>query len=455
MSTIFSAKKILVVGLGISGQAAAHFLLAHYANVYGFDDNREMLVNTPLIQALQEKGLQLWQENDFHGIDAFDWIVLSPGISFRHSLLQRARQLQIPIMGEIELGCCVAKNPIFGITGTNGKTTVTLLITHILQTCQKSAHALGNVGIPFTQELLHLNTDENIVLELSSYQLETMTKICLDIGVILNITPDHLDRYSSLEEYAKTKCRIEYCLKSQANLYMGESSWYNYGHFLKIKKPLLYGYTNTCFIWTDLQNVYRNQKKVLALPTPLQDKKSHELENFLIAYAVCAEKGVPAEDFLYAWETFKKPSHRIEFIRKFQGIRYYDDSKGTNIDAVIRAVQFVDGPIILIVGGVDKGSSYSPWIESFKGKVKLICAIGQAANKIHAQVSPYFPTLVFESLEKALHAAVRGSEEGDAILLSPGCASYDMFKDYKHRGMEFQRLVHQTYTSVSYTTCNG
>ena len=344
-------------------------------------------------------------------------------------------------MGEIELGCQVAKNPMLGITGTNGKTTVTLLVTHVLQHCAQAAKALGNVGIPFTRELLNIDVQSTLVLELSSYQIETLYQPCLEAGLILNITPDHLDRYQNMEAYAKAKCEIERSLKPGKDLYMEESAWQQYGHLLKSQKPRLYGYHASNFISTDLFTVFRDGKKAFDLPSGLRNKKSHDLENLLAAYALCADRGITGEGFLDAWQSFKKPSHRIEFFIEHQGVRYYDDSKGTNIDAVMRAVQSLEGPLILIAGGVDKGAAYTPWIEVFRNKVKLICAIGQAAGKIHEQIASQIPVMVFNSLDEAVQQATQVVQKGESVLLSPGCSSFDMFKDYVHRGQEFQRIV--------------
>ena len=439
----FSSKKYLILGMGISGRSAAQFLLSHGAIVQGVDRDPNLLMNHPEIQQLKQSGLTVSGETDFKTIQSFDCMVLSPGIPSTHPLIQSAKEINLPIIGEIELGCRVATQPIFGVTGTNGKTTVTMLITHVLQTSGVQAKALGNVGVPLTRELLNFSSENKIILELSSYQLETLHQPCLEAGIILNITPDHLDRYSSLEAYAQAKCGMERAIKPTGRLYMEERAWDEYGHLLNIQRPYLYGYTKNCFIQTDLKAVFQDGKKVVELPESLRNKNSHELENFLAAYALCADQSVADEVFISGWSSFKKPRHRIEFVKEWNGVRYFDDSKGTNIDAVIRAVEVFEGPITLIAGGVDKGSSYVPWIEKFKNKVKLICAIGEAAGKLNEQLSSKFPVVIFTSLDEAVNYAARMAKRGETILLSPGCSSFDMFKDYVHRGNEFQRIVHE------------
>jgi UDP-N-acetylmuramoylalanine--D-glutamate ligase len=372
---ILTKKKVFVIGMGMSGRSAVHFLIAHDAIVHGVDRHAHLLENHPEIQELIKAGLTVQLEKDCTEISRFDLIVLSPGVSDDNPLLKAACEANLPIIGEIELGCRFAENPMIGITGTNGKTTVTLLVTHVLKYCGYLTHALGNVEVPLTRELLRISSDDFVVLELSSYQIDTLYQPCLEGAVLLNITPDHLDRYKTMEAYAQAKCNIERCLKAKAPLYIEETAWHHFGHFLKTKTPRLYGYLETSFIYTDLCAVYREGKKIFELPSALRNRKSHDLENLMAAYALCADKGVDGAAFLQAWATFKKPSHRIEFVVEHQGIRYYDDSKGTNIDAVMRAIQSLDGPIILIAGGVDKGFSYHPWLEIFKDRVKSICAI--------------------------------------------------------------------------------
>jgi UDP-N-acetylmuramoylalanine--D-glutamate ligase len=439
----FADRKVLVVGMGMSGRSAVEFLLAHEASVHGIDRDAQLLANHPEIQALKQAGLTVCSEKDFQNIAQFDLVVLSPGIPLNHFVVQSAQQAKVSVIGEIELGCQVAKNSMLGITGTNGKTTVTLLVTHVLKHCGQLARALGNVGIPFTRELLNIDPQKMIVLELSSYQIEMLYHRCLEAGLILNITPDHLDRYQTMEAYAKAKCEIERSLKSESHLYMEEKAWQQYGHLLKNKKPHLYGYCKTSFIHTDLTAVFRDGKQAFELPPALKNKKSHNLENLLAAYALCADRGITGTAFLEAWQSFKKPGHRIEFVMEHQGVRYYDDSKGTNIDAVSRAVQSLEGPIILIAGGVDKCSPYTPWLEEFRDKVKLICAIGQSAGKIHEQLASKIPVMMFNSLDEAVQQAAQYAQRGESVLLSPGCSSFDMFKDYTHRGNEFQRIVRE------------
>ncbi len=437
----YKGQRALIVGMGMSGRSAAHFLLVQGAIVQGIDRDPS-LQSLGEIEDLQKLGMRVQHEQESLDVKDFDFIVLSPGVPPTHPVVKAAKAAQIEVVGEIELGCRMLKQPAIGITGTNGKTTVTLLVTHILKQSGYPAKALGNVGVPFTRELMALQAQETIILELSSYQLETMQQKILEQAVILNVTPDHLDRYASMEEYASAKFNIGRCLTHAGKLFVEDKAWQDYGSLLQHGEANRYGYDEACLVYTDLQSVFYGGRRVFDLPTLLRGKRSHDVENILAAYALCAGR-VSGEQFLHALASFKKPSHRIEFVLEKKGVRYYDDSKGTNIDAVVRAVQSLEGPIILIAGGVDKGASYHPWVDAFRGRVKAIYAIGQAAEKMHRELSAHFPLKIAASLDLAVRQAADQAQEGETVLLSPGCSSFDMFKDYAHRGEEFQRIVRQ------------
>ena len=439
MANAYQNKRALVVGLGASGQSAAHFLLLNGSQVVGVDQNKE-LQDHPEIAKLCVRGMKFFYEGDLLDLNSFHLVVVSPGISPKHPIYQAAKQAGIEIVGEMELACRSLKQKFLAITGTNGKTTVTLLIEHVLNRSGKKVRALGNVGTPITAALCQDSSeDEIIVAELSSFQLETLNSQIIDVGVILNITPDHLDRYSSLEEYAKSKIHMQACLKPNGKLFVEEACFKKYRSLFQ-GDLLTYGYGTDCHLYTDLSAVFFGGRKEFTLPVALQ-KPSHDLENILAAYALCREMNIGADQFCSALASFKKPSHRIEYVRTHKGVSYYDDSKGTNIDAVIRAVASLPGNIILIAGGVDKGSPYAPWISSFEGKVSQICVIGEAAPKIKEELGRCFTVHLFETMEGAVKYASQAAKPNEHVLLSPGCSSYDMFKNYAHRGEEFQRIV--------------
>jgi UDP-N-acetylmuramoylalanine--D-glutamate ligase len=421
--------KILVIGLGKSGRAAYELLLQEGYRVIGTDDNADLLTK------LVSQGIHV----DPHPrIEEFDQVVLSPGVPPTHPLYIKARELKKEIIGEAELALSRLQQPCIGITGTNGKTTVTLLTEHILTASGLKARALGNVGTPLTS--YKGNDQEIMVVELSSFQLELMKTSVVDIGIILNITPDHLDRYTTMEEYAQAKCRLQNLMKSTGIFWVHQCVVKNFKPLLKLNYQT-YGTDYHCTCWTDRTALRAGEKIETILPIRYRDLGRHESENVLAAWILCKKFGVSPSAFFAGLETFKKPAHRIEFVATLDGIDYFNDSKGTNIDATIKAVEAMTKNVILIAGGVDKGASYEPWKKSFIGKVKQVFAIGQASARIAQELKPEFEVEIVSTLQDAVECARRRAQAGMSILLSPGCSSYDMFRDYAHRGDEFKKFV--------------
>lgn len=423
-------KNILIVGFGLSGRSAAQFLVARGMNVIAVDDKCDEIPRSSSIEIFKDvpKGI------------SFDYAVCSPGIAPTHPIIRQLNDQYIKIISEVELAFEHIKNPVIGVSGTNGKTTVTLLTAHILNACGMKACALGNVGIPLTSAIDTLSLKEIVVAELSSYQLEGLNVPILDASALLNITPDHLDRYHSMEKYAEAKMKLQKITKDSLRFYIDQKSYSEYGTFLKNSPVSTFGYGDQT-LSTDLKSIFFDGNHLVDLPGTLQNKKCHDLENFLAAFALCWSMGAAPQAIQSAYENFTKPSHRIEFIKELQGIKFYDDSKGTNIDAVIRAVESIEGSIHLIAGGVDKGSSYFPWVSGFHNKVKKVYAIGQSSQKIHQELENSIDVELFPSLESAVIAAYQNAMLGENVLLSPGCASFDMFKDYVDRGLSFQKII--------------
>lgn len=448
MAQRLEGKKVLVIGLGMSGRSAAKFLLEQGAIVTGVDQKQEALDHREVVD-FRQRGMKTMLETSPIDLKVLDLVVVSPGISSTHPLYRSAISAGKEMIGEVELACRYIKQKFIGITGTNGKTTVTLLIAHVLNQAGLRAKALGNVGVPIASEVAALQgSTDVIVAELSSFQLDTMYSKVIDAGVILNITPDHLDRYGSMEEYAKSKIHMKDCLKPQGVLYVEDKSYQEFLPLFGNFKPRRYGYTKDCDISTDKMHLSFQENIEYLLPLEYRGRVSHDLENMMAAYALCRDIGVSAKQFFEALKSFAKPSHRIEFVRNINGVAYYDDSKGTNIDAVIRAVNSIPGEILLIAGGVDKGAAYTPWIDAFGDKVKSICAIGQAAPKIKQDLSHAMQVEICESLGAAIAFATKVAKSGQNVLLSPGCSSYDMFRDYAHRGDEFKRIVNELNQGV-------
>lgn len=453
----FANKKILVLGLGKSGQAAASLLLFLKAQVYATDD--ALVPPKESVTALEQEHLKLIDRYEAcRAIKEFDAIVVSPGVPKQHPCYMAAIASSQLILGEVELAAqFLTKAVCIGITGTNGKTTCTLFLEHLLQQAGIRALAVGNVGMPLSaiaeafcrkQALAQMSasipfhTYTHFIIELSSFQLETMHTPFLDVAVLLNITADHLDRYANFDDYAQTKFKIFKCLKPTSPAFIEQKAFKCFPH-LATTTLHTYGYHKHNTVAIDDERIYLHQQPEAFLPLPLRGVQHHDIENFMACYAVGRALGLAAEHMISAFFSFKKPPHRIEFVAEIDGINFIDDSKGTNIDAVCRAVQSLSGNIILIAGGVDKGASYVPWIASFAGKVRYICAIGQAAGKIEQELSAAIPVRCFAGLADAVWHARAMAHKGDTVLLSPGCASYDLFIDYAHRGREFKRIINQ------------
>ncbi len=419
--------KTLVIGLGKSGRAAYDLLLKEGHTVVGTDDNSDLL------NKLEGINVQTHPR-----VEEFDLIVLSPGIPPTNPLYIKAVELGKEITGEAELALSRLHQPCIAITGTNGKTTVTLLTEHILKTSGLKARALGNVGTPLTS--YQGEPQEIMVVELSSFQLELMKTPVVDIGIILNITPDHLDRYTTMEEYAKAKCRLQNIMKSPGSFWVHQTVVNDFKTLLKSNYQT-YGTDRQCRSWTDKAALKSGEKIETILPIRYRSLGNHESENVLAAWILCKKFGVNSAAFLAGLETFKKPAHRIEFVATLEGVDYFNDSKGTNIDATMKAVEAMTKDVVLIAGGVDKGSSYAPWKKSFAGKVKQVFAIGQAAAKIAQELRPEFEVEIVATLQEAVECARSKAKSGETVLLSPGCSSYDMFKDYVQRGDEFKKFV--------------
>ena len=419
-------KKALIVGLGISGISAARFLLHHGYAVTGLDRDPKSL-----------EGITFCLEKKFSLKETFDLVVISPGVSKEHPVIQEARRKELRVIGEIELALRYKKGKAVAITGTNGKTTVTALIEHVLQESGIKAKAVGNIGMPLTEFFLKQEKDTIAVIELSSYQIETLTEKAFEAAAILNISPDHLDRYEDYKAYAKAKAHIQNCLVKNGELFLYDEVSEDFPDLFS--HGIFFGKKDGDFFQLKGKSIWKKGLFLFNLPDTLMGE--HDCLNALAAFALCETLGASQEKFIQALENFKKPPHRIEFVCDIEGVSFYDDSKGTNVEAVIEAVRSMTGPTILVAGGKDKGFSYLPWKKGLEGKVKAMFLFGEAAEKMSQELSLFLNVKIVDSLEHAVKEAKILSKRGDSVLLSPGCSSFDMFRDYVHRGKEFQRFV--------------
>ncbi len=334
------------------------------------------------------------------------------------------------MIGEIELAAQQLKEKektIIGITGSNGKTSTTLFATHLLQSCGHSALAVGNVGTPLISVVD--TAAQILVVELSSFQLEDLHTPFLDMGVILNITPNHLDRYDSFQEYVEAKFRMQLCLKEGAKFYLAEKTVNEFENFIE---------------------PFWKEKVETIFPLGYRDGKSwistHEFENICVAFTLCQRFGIGEEDLWKAVATFAKPPHRLEFVGQIQGVSFINDSKATSVDALRKAVEAVAMPVVLIAGGVDKGGTFKELVSLFREKVKKIFAIGEAADRIQKELASAVEVEKSPCLEEAVRGAYQMAKRGEAILLSPACSSFDQFENYERRGEAFKEIVEKLYT---------
>ncbi|MGD0986714.1 MAG: UDP-N-acetylmuramoyl-L-alanine--D-glutamate ligase [Candidatus Sulfotelmatobacter sp.] len=441
-------KRVLVVGLGKSGVASALFLKARGARVTVSDTKSgDELRNE--IPALLDHGIAV--ETGGHGERTFrgqDLIVVSPGVPIDAPLLAQARNLGEPVIGEIELAAQFLPGPIVAITGSNGKTTTTTLTGEILTAGGVPALVGGNIGTPAISLVEQAKPETVIVLEVSSFQLETIQQFRSKVAVVLNVTPDHLDRHKTFEIYVDAKARIFENQRGDDFAVLNEDDptcvamaartraqvfWFSRQKDVKQGAWVRDG--NILF-----RNGSRQEEIMRVAEVPL--KGSHNLENVLAAVCASALMGCAPEKIRQAVRDFKAVEHRLEFVATIRGVDYYNDSKATNVDATIKALESFPANIHLILGGKDKGSDYSVLNDLIKQRVKRVYTIGAAAEKIESQIKGV-EVVHAETLENALRKADAAAERGDVVLLAPACASFDQFKNYEQRGQVFKEIVRQ------------
>lgn len=445
-------KKALVFGAGISGIGAARLLLASGAEVILYDGNEKLDEKELYAKAGAKDHLSVvigaLREETLHGVEL---AVLSPGVPTDLEQVVMIRERGIRIWGEVELAWQCGRGDVLAVTGTNGKTTTTSLLGEIMKAWAKEVYVVGNIGTPYTGEALKMTEKAVTVAEISSFQLETTETFAPKVSAILNITPDHLNRHHTMEEYIRVKelitahqtpedtCVLNYedeILREFAKTLHTKVLYFSSLH--KLKRGL----------YIDGEKICVNdggQETVLCTTKELNILGRHNHENVMAAAGMALSYGVPLSVIRQVVCSFQAVEHRIEFVTEKHGVVYYNDSKGTNPDAAIKGIRAMDRPTLLIGGGYDKGSSYEEWIRAFDGKVKYLVLIGQTREKIaRAARSCGFEDIILkDSLEEAVQFCADHAVSGDAVLLSPACASWGMFPNYEVRGRQFKELVHQ------------
>jgi len=444
-------KRVLVVGLGKSGLSAALFLRGLGARVT-VSDARSAVALAKEIPALLEAGIMV--EAGGHGLLTFrrqDLIVVSPGVPMDTPEVKQTQAFGLPVIGELELASRYLQGRVVAITGSNGKTTTTTLVGKIFSDAGVPTLVGGNIGLPVIDLVAKSSPETTSVLEVSSFQLETVEEFHPQIAVVLNITPDHLDRHGSFEAYAAAKTRITGRQDAQDFLVLNAEDKATQMVAAKTKAQI-YWFSARRPI---KQGSFVHGESILFIPRegakaepvmPVAEihlKGAHNVENVLAAVCAARLAGIPAEKIRASVASFKAVEHRLEFVRIVNGVEYYNDSKATNVDATMKALASFPGGIHLILGGKDKDSDYILMAEKLKERVKVVYTIGSAAEKIERQLQGVVKMVAAGTLQTAVAEAAKSALIGDVVLLSPACSSFDQFDNYEHRGQVFRQFVNE------------
>jgi UDP-N-acetylmuramoylalanine--D-glutamate ligase len=441
-------KRVTVLGAGRSGLASVRLLLKRRAKVFLSDSAaKEKYADT--ITELDELAVPYEFGTNSHLVLEADMIVISPGVPVTIPILDLARAKNIPIIGEIELASAFAEAPIVAITGTNGKTTTTALTAEIFKDASWNTVVAGNIGTAFADTIEQAVGEKAVnVLEVSSFQLDTIKDFRPKVSALLNITPDHLDRYKNYEAYIQSKFRITENQKGH-DIFVYNHDDEVVRSFADTLSIRTYGFSlteqmkNGAYVENDELVIRIGREKESVLPiSKIGIPGPHNLMNAMAATLIARAMGIELESIRKTLEAFKGVEHRIEFVRELNGVKYYNDSKATNVDSVKYALQSFKEPIVLIAGGKDKGNDYKAIKGLVKEHVKAIVTVGDGAAKIEKFFKDILPICPADhSMEKAIELARETAASGDVVLLSPACASFDMFDNYEHRGRVFKELV--------------
>lgn len=455
-----AGKRVLVVGLARTGVVTALFSAGYGATVTAIDEKPEEALAAAALK-LRSAGVKLefGAQSEATFLDQ-DLIVLSPGVPANLPSLELARKRGVPVWSEIELAWRFLRGKLIAITGSNGKTTTTSLVAHILKDAGIPTLVGGNIGVPLLA-LVESSTDKSVtVAEISSFQLETIEAFRPEIGVLLNLTPDHLDRHGSMEVYAQAKMRMfENQLDRDVALLNADD--------IEItrrmpSRPHIFWFSRQkrvaegAFLRDD-QIIFRmdGSEIPLARRDEIPLRGEHNVENVLAACAAAYLGGAAPAPIAAGVKSFKGVEHRLEFVAEISGVSYYNDSKATNVDAALKAIEAFPGPLLVILGGKDKGSPYAPLREPLRKRARAAITIGAAAEKIASELSDAVTLHHAGTLERAVEYAMETAKPGDVVLLAPACSSFDQFENYEHRGRAFKELVVNFESRAAARTSKG
>lgn len=444
-----SGNKISILGAVRSGVSAAKLAKINGAIPFVSDMSSSSAVQESCAQL---SGLDIKCEYGQHSQKVFecDYIVTSPGVPTNSDVITEARNKGIRIISEIEFASWFCIGKIIAITGTNGKTTTTTLCAHVINSAELKCYIAGNIGLPFSEIVMSIKSDEFIALEVSSFQLDFIEHFRPYYAVLLNITPDHLDRYENrFDLYIKSKMRIvENQGEGNLFIYNGDDANIPIGYVAEDIK--LFGFSldknlsNGSFVDEDWLLFSRdgNYEEICNVSN-LSLRGEHNLQNSLAVVNITMNLGIEIESIKNALQSFKGVEHRLEYVREINGIKIVNDSKATNVDSVRYALRSFDEPIYLILGGKDKGNDYKKIQDEVKHRVKKIYAIGSSANKVFKFFENITDVEIVESLKITVNKVIQEASSGSVFLLSPACASFDMFNSYEDRGDQFKKIVNE------------
>ncbi len=447
---LLAKKKVLAAGMGKSGAAVIEVLLSARAEVSVYDAKTKEKIDTDIIKKVEMYGLKSYFAILPESIGGYDLLVISPGIPLDTPLVTMAKKAGVEIIGELELAYRLCKGKFIAITGTNGKTTTTALTGEIFKNADRQTYVVGNIGVAAVSKAISAPEDAYMVTEVSSFQLETIKNFKPIVSAVLNITPDHLNRHKTMENYAKAKARIYMNQDETQCFIVNKDNPEAYALKKECKAKIIpfsrkesldlgcYVHDREICIKDELMNFY----KVCSIDE-LQIPGSHNLENALASTAIAYWSGVSPDVIRKTLKEFEGVEHRIEYVDCINGVRFINDSKGTNPDASIKAIEAIQTPMVLIAGGMDKGSEFKEFIKAFNEKVKYLVLLGETAHKIKqtANEMGYTNVVVQNNMERCVQEAFKKAEAGDTVLLSPACASWDMYPNFEARGQHFKDCV--------------
>ncbi|MTI70754.1 MAG: UDP-N-acetylmuramoyl-L-alanine--D-glutamate ligase [Firmicutes bacterium] len=442
-------KKILVLGLGISGISTAKALTKMGANVI-INDSKSKEQLKEQLKDIKDINATFYLGTNSIDLNDIDLIIKSPGVPLDVDIIKEAKDNNIEVITDIELAYRISSNNFIAITGTNGKTTTTTLVGEIFENSNRNCHVTGNIGVGILWELVNSKEDESFIIETSSFQLESIKTFKPNTSVIINVTPDHIKWHKNFENYfnAKKKVFLNQDNKDYTILNYDDPLLKNLDD--EIKSNVLYFSQKEELkkgIYIKDENIVINDGKNIKTVMKYRDIKipgKHNLENALAAVAVAWVNDIDIDVIKNSLNNFEGVEHRLEYVDNVNGVNYYNDSKGTNPNASMKALEALNKPIILIAGGYDKGSEFKEFIEAFNGKVKSLILLGETKEIIKktAKKLGYNDIYLVKDMDDAVKKASLVSERGDNVLLSPACASWDMYSSYEQRGKDFKKCVY-------------